>query len=130
MHKTTVHSQGLCVCTFTSSSSHLTQSLFKNSMAQEHLFLIIWSHLLAGLRLCQCTNSSLMGPNCDTNRETEKERARQTQRETRKEKRTNGLYKSEANSRREFCFFIIIINIDCSRLSKFVFMCFHIYSSI
>ncbi len=26
------------------------------TMAQEHLFLIIWSHLLAGLRLCQCTN--------------------------------------------------------------------------
>ncbi len=68
-----------------------------------------------------------MGPDCEKNSETEKERARQTQREERGW--TNGLYKSEAESRREFSVFFFI-NIDCSRLSKFVFMCFHIYSSI
>lgn len=50
-----------------------------------------------------------MGPDCEKNNETEKERARQTQRETR-EKRggwTNGLYKSEADSRREFSVFLL-----------------------
>lgn len=47
-----------------------------------------------------------MGPDCEKNSETEKERARQTQREERGW--TNGLYKSEAESRREFSVFFLL----------------------
>lgn len=55
------------------------------ALAQEHLFLIILSHLLAGLRLCQCKNKLSNGTRLWKKKkktETEKERARLTQRET------------------------------------------------